>query len=334
MVKKVILWGENVFNEQGQKAYLDKTKPLVIQVIPEVYFQQMGRSPFVILSPETRHHLLKLREQEINMMQCEYWPAYMGHFTQGCHLMQVPTGEKALFYRDNTLVYFQMCQRGTDDLDLGRNYLKRYGVVIPQSIPELKLCEPLLHQVKYRLISMGKVLFEKTPTSFQDRVREETFETCLPSLFKKSYLVYRRWFLVRLLLLVTNGLLFFLIVFQVCSYHRCIDEIKGIETHLVALTPEQKKISQVFSAFQQYQMRTKPVDFQFGQLIFRQWHPKVVVTALDWLPEGTHYTVLFHPDYNQEIESFMDWLEGQHPRVQINKKDTTNGLLHLFLPTL
>lgn len=345
MVRELILFDGEIFDQAWHKQFLDEGDPLILHVLPDLYFQKFHKqgskespgqndSAQIILSLKTRNQLLSISEQQMNLRDIDYWPLHLSHFITGCHLLRISKEGKALFYGDSTLVFFQYFHQETEDLELARNYLKRYGVMIPQHIPETIFRPSIFQVIQQRFISVGKMkLWQRQQSSLSLEGRSQK-ELCFSSLFVFQRKFYQKWILTRLLLMAMNTALCFFILFQGLNYKNSLNEIARIDSLLVVLSLEQRHKSYLFSKFQQYHRLSRPVDFQFVHVINYQWKHKVVVTSLDWKPDGTHYAVLFHPDHIHEIESFMDWLEGQHPSIQINQKDTSNGILQLFVTPL
>lgn len=327
---------------------IKQTKPISLIVIPEIFLQIYSNQVQVILDPEIETHLRSQTQNSFRLKFIEYLPRILETIYRGGYILSLSRHEQALYYKDNHILYFQKLRSHLRDQDLvfGINYLKRFGVHLADNLP---LLTNFIHSVSLSMMIRQKM---QTITYFLQKNRKKSFLSpqekivtqplsnnlvsndflftdSLETLFEYPRYLYKKWRLYRRGFAIINTLLFLSISHSIVGYSDRVNQIKTIQSTMLSLTKEQEHLAETFNIFTQWQQTQKKVNFDFAHVMVKQWQHKIVITTLDWSPSQTAYTVLFHPDHQQEIESFLDWIESQHPQIQILEKDITHGSLQL-----
>lgn len=332
-----------IHNRDRQESFkTSSATPISLVVIPDIFVQVSSNLSHVVLSPGVESQLYQLCQQPFLLESIEYWPYILGKSYQGGYVLVLPSQEQALYYKNQDVLYFQKLHplHREHDLLLGKNYLRRFGVQLGEDLPVLTGrvgAHSLFHKFKRIILAIsfrGNKTSGSAVGTFGKKILPDKkgFTEPLETLFKQSRQRYKKWQRYRYLFLIVNCFLAGGIGFRLLEYQDRVAQMNTIQSHLFPLTPEQARQSHLFQLYQTWQDRSTKVNFDFAQVMNRQWQQKIVITTLEWTLPSTMYGVVFHPDHQQAMESFLDWVESQHPHVHVLEKDTSNGFLRLSHP--
>lgn len=347
MVKIIAVIDDGFLGEDG---FIDATSQVILQIIPDLYLRQAGQEK-IIAGDVTQEQVKKLSQRTFPAIRVDYWPSSFGKKYVGKTIVvdfagsQEKFSHKGLFYRDKDIIFFK---RLTNELPLSchlslmRDYLKRYGVVLPERklIPQ-RVIQTRMDILWHVLQDDYRVLKEKIGKRQSPQFGKQ--QDPLLALFRDHHRSFWRDLATK----ISLGILAF--TFGVTSLTHYwdrlnrLEEIGRLRSEIVPLTHKQLKMGKSFEKMKIYQQDRPSISFDFAQTIMASWKNHLVITAMEWrIEEGavvTQYTLLFNPEDEDGIESgaveqFIDWIESQHPRVEIKEKDIQNGNIRLMVPAL
>ncbi len=331
----------------GADSKMDLTSQVILLIIPDLYLRHGDREQ-IVMGEDTLNHVNALARHIFPAIRVDYWPSYFGKQQMGkaliIDLVRNLEQEKGLFYRDKDVIFFQRLPKdykNRQDIPLIRDYLKRYNVILPDPTPnqqpQQSLMENLIHIIQDEFESVKLKIFYKKEVYFKQQ------RDPLLSLFQEHRRSFWQDFFTKISMSLLMSLFCLTTGNQYWDRLHRLDEIERLGSEITSLTPKELKTSQAFEKMEIYQKDRLPVTFDFAKTIMDHWLNRLVITAMDWhIEEGSPvalYTLTFHPDGLGEngagdVEQFIDWLETQHPRVEIKEKDSQNGSIRLLVPTL
>lgn len=292
---------------------------LNLSIIPDIYLTRSKPNSLnhlneIVLSSQTQDMIKELSVSKLRILHVNYWPHSLANQLEGSYILPISSQEKAFFYADNTFVFFQRLI--SEDIDLIRNYLKRYQIELPDKIKEL----PLTDLPNGSFMEVLKSFFSRDAILSNAR-----------SPFVKKLKSYRYSLILKAALITLICIFASTLIGQYSNRQQRLQEINRINSILLPLTPDQRKTAYQFKYFQEAKKDQHAVSFKFAYTIIRQWLNHLVISSIDWKPESTTYTLTFNPDFLEKIDTFIDWLDVHHPTVKVIDKESRKGNLKIIV---
>lgn len=331
----MMLWGSGMFNiltvYRGSAFVVREKFPLFIQIIPEIYLKD-GFQEKIVLCEDVKGALKNLSTQESPLVEVFYGPELCHKFPMKTLLYLHGNDIKALFYKTETLVYFQRLETDKNKeeaVNLSMQYLKRFGIETTGVTPLAYHWAPSSFQIfKYGL---GRLFGRLKSLSTGNICRNDDVRR----LFRQQKTLFWRDAACQAFLFMALVVMIGVLSRTGIAWYERVQEINLCQKRCIEHTSEQLHLIWKFQLMGDFHGDDLCIETDFLKKLVDSWRDRVVITSLEWKREGdtnqVFYQLVFNPeDEDETMIQFLDWLDLQHPRMSVQQKDFENGRLFLM----